>query len=147
MVETYMQKPVPTAVKLKSAYLTLRDQAVINNDKTSMDELSKIADRLGIDKERRYSDTVPYNERRYWYFTLHGVGVGAIPSHVNVLDIIEGQNDKGTMGEYMCLDAVLNTSELERYGIRELMPPPELLLQRRNEIRNARNAGVEEERE
>lgn len=125
---------LPTNVKLKQAYLTLRDQAVINNDKQSMDDLSKIADRLGIDKERRYSDNTPYKERRYWYFTLHGVGVGSIPKHVNVLDVIEGQNDKGTMGEYVCLDAVLNTSELKEYGIRELVPPPELLAKRRSEI-------------
>ena len=27
-----------------------------------------------MDKPIRYSDEVPYEKRRYWYFTLHGLG-------------------------------------------------------------------------
>ena len=33
-----------------------------------------------MDKPKRYSDEVPYEKRRYWYFTLHGLGPGTIPT-------------------------------------------------------------------
>lgn len=70
----------------------------------------------------RYSDVRPYEERKYWYFTTHGVGPGTIPKDLNVLDVQEGQNDKGTWGFYVLLDGVLNTSELREYDMRELAP-------------------------
>lgn len=71
---------------------------------------------------RRYSDVRPYEDRRYWYFTTHGVGPGTIPSDLNVLEVREGQNDKGTWGDFVCLDGVLNTDELSYYDLRELAP-------------------------
>lgn len=33
-----------------------------------------------MDKLKRYSDEVPYEKWRYWYFTLHGLGPGTIPT-------------------------------------------------------------------
>lgn len=71
---------------------------------------------------KRYSDVVPYEKRKYWYFTTHGVGPGTIPKDLNVLDIKEGQNKKGTWGDFVCLDGVLNTSELQKYDMKEEAP-------------------------
>lgn len=71
---------------------------------------------------KRYSDVRPYEDRRYWYFTTHGIGPGTIPKDLNVLETREGQNDKGTRGTYICLDGVLNTDELNYYDLRELAP-------------------------
>lgn len=71
---------------------------------------------------KRYSDIRPYEDRRYWYFTTHGIGPGTIPKDLNVLETREGQNDKGTQGTYICLDGVLNTDELNYYDLRELAP-------------------------
>ena len=31
---------------------------------------------------KRYSDVVPQEKRRYWYFTTHGIGPGMLPSDV-----------------------------------------------------------------
>lgn len=76
-----------------------------------------------MDKPARYSDEVPYEKRRYWYFTTHGVGPGTIPKDLKVLDVREGYNQKGTSGEFFCLDGVLNTDELRTYDCIELAPP------------------------
>lgn len=73
----------------------------------------------------RYSDDIPYEQRRFWYFTTHGVGPGMIPSGVKVLETREGKNDKGTLGDYICLDSILNTDELKTYDLRELSPDDE----------------------
>ena len=81
----------------------------------------RIDESLTEDTER-YSDVVPYENRKYWYFTTHGVGPGTIPKDLHVLEIREGQNDRGTWGDFICLDGVLNTSELQKYDLRELAP-------------------------
>lgn len=73
----------------------------------------------------RYSDTVPYEKRKYWYFTTHGIGPGTIPKDLKVLEVKEGRNDKGTLGDFICLDGILNTSELKEFDLRELVPPEE----------------------
>lgn len=70
----------------------------------------------------RYSDVRPYEDRKYWYFTTHGVGPGTIPKDLSILETREGQNEKGTWGTFICLDGVLNTSELEYYDLKELSP-------------------------
>ena len=75
-----------------------------------------------MDKPARYSDEVPYEKRRYWYFTLHGLGPGTIPKDLKVLETREGKNDKGTFGLYICLDGVVNTDELYEYDLKELAP-------------------------
>lgn len=81
--------------------------------------------RLKEDEIRRYSDVVPYEKRRYWYWTKHGLGPGTLPKGVNVLDAKEGQNQKGTWGVFVLLDAVLNTDELREYDLIELAPKEE----------------------
>lgn len=78
--------------------------------------------RLKENEIRRYSDVVPYEKRRYWYWTKHGLGPGTLPKGVNVLDAKEGQNQKGTWGVFVLLDAVLNSSELREYDLIELAP-------------------------
>ena len=74
---------------------------------------------------RRYSDVVPYENRKYWYWTKHGLGPGTLPKGVNVLDAKDGQNRKGTWGVFVLLDAVLNTDELDQYDLIELAPEEE----------------------
>ncbi len=76
------------------------------------------------DKNRihRYSDEIPYSKRRFWYWTSHGTGPGTIPDDLMLLDEIEGENKKGTMGLYICLDGVLNTDELKWYDLKEESP-------------------------
>ena len=78
-----------------------------------------------MDTPKRYSDEIPYEKRKYWYFTLHGLGPGTIPQDLHVLETRDGKNDKGTMGLYICLDGVLNTSELKEFDLKELTPPEE----------------------
>lgn len=73
----------------------------------------------------RYSDEIPYEQRRYWYFTTHGIGPGTIPKDLKVLEVKEGRNDKGTLGDFICLDGILNTSELKEFDLKELVPPEE----------------------
>lgn len=76
-----------------------------------------------MEKPVRYSDEVPYEKRRYWYFTTHGVGPGTIPQDLKVLETRDGVNDKGTWGEFVCLDGILNTDELRTYDMIEKTPP------------------------
>lgn len=85
-----------------------------------------VVSRLDEDVQiKRYSDVVPPEDRRYWYFTTHGVGPGSVPKDLNVLEVKDGQNRKGTHGTFVCLDGVLNTSELREYDMQELTPPEE----------------------
>ena len=71
---------------------------------------------------KRYSDVVPKEDRKYWYFTTHGLGPGMIPKGINVLKVQEGQNKNGTWGDFILLDAILNTDELKQYDLIELAP-------------------------
>ena len=76
---------------------------------------------------KRYSDVVPKEKRKYWYFTTHGIQPGSVPKDVNILEVRDGVNDKGTKGAFVLLDAILNTSELKNYDMRELAPKTECL--------------------
>lgn len=60
----------------------------------------------------------------YWYLTKHGLGPGTIPKGVTVIDHIDDKWDT-----YILLDKMLNTEELQTYGLKEAMPPKELLLE------------------
>lgn len=77
--------------------------------------------------EGRYSDYADDETRAngWWYFTTHGVGPGSIPKDLNVLEVKEGQNKKGTWGDYVRLDGILNTDELDYYDMIELAPTEE----------------------
>lgn len=77
--------------------------------------------------EGRYSDYADDETRAngWWYFTTHGVGPGSIPKDLNVLEVKEGQNKKGTWGDYVRLDGILNTDELDYYDMIELAPVEE----------------------
>ena len=80
---------------------------------------------------KRYSDVRPYSERKYWYFTTHGVQPGSIPKDLHVLEVRDGENERGTQGTFVMLDGVLNTSELRKYDMRELAPKEETERRRR----------------
>ena len=89
------------------------------------DMIDKVTKRFENQKNEsisRYSDVVPYENRKYWYFTTHGLGPGMLPKGVKVLKTQEGQNKQGTWGDFICLDAILNTSELRQYDLIELAP-------------------------
>ena len=58
----------------------------------------------------------------FWYYTKHGLGPGTIPRDVQVLDVKEDDN----WGTYIKLDKVLTTDELNKYEIKEKIPPNEL---------------------
>lgn len=88
----------------------------------SADDVATFIKGLLSEDINRYSDIVPYEDRKYWYFTTHGIGPGTIPKDLHVLEVREGQNDRGTWGNFICLDGVLNTSELQKYDLRELAP-------------------------
>ena len=75
-----------------------------------------------MEKPSRYSDHVPQEKRKYWYFTTHGAKPGSIPSDLHVLEIRDGENEKGTKGTFVMLDGVLNTSELNKFDMKELVP-------------------------
>ena len=70
----------------------------------------------------RYSDVIPREERKFWYFTTHGVQPGSIPDDLNVLEIKDTPN-----GTFVALDGVLNTSELRKYDMKEKAPLDESL--------------------
>lgn len=70
----------------------------------------------------RYSDELPYSKRRFWYFTTHGIGPGTIPKDLTLLEVKEGKNKKGTKGDFILLDGVLNTDELKLYDLIEDIP-------------------------
>ncbi len=89
-------------------------------DKKESAETEEITEDVDV---KRYSDSIPYDQRKYWYFTRHGIGPGTIPKDLNVLDVVEDDN----FGTYVCLDGVLNTSELDKYEMKEQVPPEELL--------------------
>lgn len=58
----------------------------------------------------------------YWYLFKHGLGPGTMPKGVNVLKVIEdGWKD------YVLLDQMLTTNELNEYEIKEATPPDDLL--------------------
>lgn len=58
----------------------------------------------------------------YWYFTIHGVGPGSVPKDIEILDVVEGENQKGTLGDFFLSDKVLTTDELNYYDCIELSP-------------------------
>lgn len=72
----------------------------------------------------RYSDHIPYEDRKFWYKISHGLGPGTLPEDVHIVDLIESKY----AGDYICLDSILNTSELEKYDIKEEAPPEDLLI-------------------
>lgn len=80
-------------------------------------------------KEARYSDAYDDNRKKqgWWYFTTHGVQPGSIPKDLNVIEIKDGKNSKGTQGTFVKLDGILNTSELKKFDMKEEVPNNESL--------------------
>lgn len=79
--------------------------------------------------EGRYSDAYDDEIKRqgWWYFTTHGVQPGSIPKDLHVLEVRDGKNEKGTMGTFIRLDGILNTSELREFDMKEMRPLNESL--------------------
>lgn len=108
------------------------DKFSINLDPSLITDVHEVVDygyhaeSLEEDKKiTRYSDVLPQKDRDrgWWYFTTHGVGPGTIPKDLNVLEVRDGQNKKGTWGTFVRLDGIVNTSELSYYDLTELAPP------------------------
>ena len=66
-----------------------------------------------------------YTDKPYWYFTTHGVMPGSVPKNIEIIEIRDGRNRKGTMGTFVALDRALTTDELKRYDLTELAPETE----------------------
>lgn len=64
-------------------------------------------------------------DKPYWYFTTHGVMPGSVPKNIEIIEIRDGRNRKGTMGTFVALDRALTTDELKRYDLTELAPETE----------------------
>ena len=107
----------------------LRKEVVIDVAKclSQVINKSKSNESLTEDEIKRYSDVVPKENRKYWYFTTHGVQPGSVPKGVNILEIKDGVSKNGMSGTFVCLDAVLNTSELKEYDMKEEVPVDESL--------------------
>lgn len=56
-------------------------------------------------------------DKKYWYFTTHGVQPGSVPKGINILDIIDERS-----GSYFATDSVINTKDLIKYEIKERKP-------------------------
>ena len=54
------------------------------------------------------------------YFTTHGIGPGTLPKDVEVIKVTEGQNSKGTWGDWLEVSRPLTGAELFQYDIREV---------------------------
>ena len=93
--------------------------------KIDLDECN-IAEAFDLD-EARYSDAYDKETRQngWWYFTTHGVGPGTLPKDVHIIETREGQNEKGTWGDFIKLDGILNTDELKYFDLKELAPTDE----------------------
>lgn len=95
------------------------------NNEEGEDDLELVTDDMNagywyeslIEDINRYSDVIPKEKRKFWYFTTHGVQPGSIPNDLNVLEIKDTPN-----GTFVALDGVLNTSELRKYDMKEKSP-------------------------
>ena len=54
-----------------------------------------------------------------YYFTTHGTGPGTLPKGVTVVEVIEGKNSKGTMGDWIKPSRLLTEEEMKYYDYRE----------------------------
>lgn len=104
--------------------ITLMKDDDYNNEEDE-DDLELVTDDMNagywyeslIEDIERYSDVIPKEERKFWYFTTHGVQPGSIPNDLNVLEIKDTPN-----GTFVALDGILNTSELRKYDMKEKSP-------------------------
>lgn len=118
-----LKKELGPELQKKVAFV-IKDYANEQTKSQKQDKKDNLQEGVAI---KRYSDVIPYEDRKYWYFTTHGVGPGSIPKDLCVLDTKDGQNEKGTWGTFVCLDGVLNTDELDYYDMKEMVPPENVL--------------------
>jgi hypothetical protein len=57
----------------------------------------------------------------WWYLCKHGIGPGALPKGVNVVDTVDDEENPNRC--YVALDKVLTTNELKQYEMTEKKPP------------------------
>lgn len=112
-----------TIYSVSDLYDLLNDLKETKSNLDKVNEKMKFKIRKNIN-EARYSDAYDDDRRQqgWWYFTTHGVMPGSIPKGLNVLDTKEGENSKGTLGTFVKLDGILNTSELRQYDMKEETP-------------------------
>lgn len=63
----------------------------------------------------------PQFDGPWWYLCKHGIGPGALPKDVTVLETVEDETSPYRV--YVALDKVLTTSELKQYEMKEARPP------------------------
>jgi hypothetical protein len=63
----------------------------------------------------------PQNKEPHWYLCKHGIGPGALPKGVTVLDTVDDEENSNRV--YVALDKVLTTYELSQFELKEAKPP------------------------
>ena len=63
----------------------------------------------------------PQNKGPHWYLCKHGIGPGALPKGVNVVDTVDDEENPYRC--YVALDKVLTTDELKQFEMKEQKPP------------------------
>lgn len=66
----------------------------------------------------------PQFDGPWWYLCKHGIGPGALPKDVTVLETVEDETNPYRV--YVALDKVLTTSELRQYEMKEARPPQKM---------------------
>ena len=56
--------------------------------------------------------------KQYW--TSHGIGPGTLPKDITVVSVQEGQNSKGTWGDWVETSRELTEEEMNYYDYREV---------------------------
>ena len=75
----------------------------------------------------------PQNKGPFWYLCKHGIGPGAIPKGVTVVDTMD--DDENPHRCYVALDKVLTTDELKQFEMKEQKPPK--MINESNEFRDS----------
>ncbi len=66
----------------------------------------------------------PQSDGPWWYLCKHGIGPGALPKGVYVIDVIDDEENPYRC--YVALDKVLTTDELKQFEMKEARPPQKM---------------------
>ena len=96
-----------------------KDAVIDKNSMTDSEGVSYNSVRFRDDKNEAFEH--PQSKGPYWYLCKHGIGPGAIPKGVNIVDTIDDEENPYRV--YVALDKVLTTDELSQFEMKEAKPP------------------------
>lgn len=73
------------------------------------------------EKDVKEAFTHQQNNGPFWYLCKHGIGPGALPKGVNIVDTVDDEENFNRV--YVALDKVLTTDELSQFEMKEAKPP------------------------